>query len=249
MARNIQDKFGSKDKYRMTASLNSACRRIIGVIALVALFAGCASVFQNFDDKMNRQRFKKDYEALDAALEIYDQGEFEKALAQFRAIKSDRKNRKVERRAWLGEICCCLMLAETPGDFSVAIGMWHDFAESTTNADAIWSQALLDPLIVRLAPRLPSEKMAVDSSTEQPETTGTKPAIPQEKADQPQNDEVRLQAEMADLRKKAKRADKLQLRIAKILAENRSLKEKIKALEAIDQSIQKKKTEISTSGE
>ena len=233
----------------MTVSLHATCCRIIGVITLMVLLAGCASIFQNFDDKMSRQRFKKDYEALDAALEIYDRGEIEKALAQFRAIKSERKNEKIERRAWLGEICCCLMLADTPAEFSVAIGMWHAFADSMTDADAVWSQALFDPLIVRLAPRKPSDEAAVDSSVERPEATGTKTAPRQEKTDKPQDDDVRLQAEMAELRKKAKRADKLQLQIAKILAENRSLKEKIKALEAIDQSIQKKKTEISAPSE
>lgn len=234
----------------MTAFLNPTCRRMIVVMGLMALFTGCASIFQNFDDKMSRNRFKKDYEALDAALEIYDQGEFEKALARFRTIKSDCKNEKVRRRAWLGEICCCLLLADTPADFSVAIGMWHAFADSTTDADATWSQALLDPLIVRLAPRESSGEVGVDSSAEPPEaTTGPKPPTMQEKAEQPQNEDARLEAEMAELRKKAKRADKLQLQIAKILAENRSLKEKIKALEAIDQSIQKKKSEISTSGE
>jgi len=234
----------------MTAFLNPTCRRMIGVIVLMALFTGCASIFQNLDDKMNRKRFKKDYEALDAALEIYEHGDFEKALAHFRTIKSERKNEKIERRAWLGEICCCLLLADTPANFSVAIGMWHAFANSTTDTDATWSQALLDPLVVRLAPRASSGKMEVDSSGQQSEATaGTKTPTMQKKAYKPKNEEARLEAEMAELRKKAKRADKLQLKIAKILAENRSLKEKIKALEAIDQSIQKKKSEISTSGE
>jgi len=249
MARDIQDKFGSEDKYRMTACLSPICRRMFGLMVLMALFAGCASIFQDFDDKMSRKRFKKDYEALDAALEIYDQGDLEKALARFRAIKSDSINEKVKHRAWLGEICCCLMLSDKPADFSVAIGMWHDYANSLTNADAIWSQALLDPLIVRLAPQPPSGEMAVGSTAEQPEATIRKPAAIQEKTHQPQDNEARLQAEIDELRKKAKRVDKLQLQIAKILAENRSLKEKIKALEAIDQNIQKKKTEISTSGE
>lgn len=249
MARDIQDKFGSEDKYRMTACLSPICRRMFGVMVLMALFAGCASIFQDFDDKMSRKRFKKDYEALDAALEIYDQGDLEKALARFRAIKSDSINEKVKHRAWLGEICCCLMLSDTPAGFSVAIGMWHDYANSLTNADAIWSQALLDPLIVRLAPQPPSGEMAVGSAAEQPEATIRKPAAIQEKTHQTQDNEARLQAEIDELRKKAKRVDKLQLQIAKILAENRSLKEKIKALEAIDQNIQKKKTEISTSGE
>jgi hypothetical protein len=234
----------------MIVFLNPTCRRMIGVIVLMALFTGCASIFQNLDDKMNRKRFKKDYEALDAALEIYDQGDFEKALARFRTIKSEHKNEKIERRAWLGEICCCLLLADTPADFSVAIGMWHAFADSTTDADATWSQALLDPLVVRLAPRASSGEAEVDSSGQQPEATaGTKTPTMQKNTDKPRNEEARLETEMAELKKKAKRADKLQLKIAKILAENRSLKEKIKALEAIDQSIQKKKSEISTSGE
>jgi hypothetical protein len=249
MVWKARDEFGAKGKYRMNASLNAICLRMIGMLTLVALLAGCASIFKDFDDKMSRKRFGKDYEALDAALEIYDQGDFEKARDRFKAIKSDSQNTKVKRRAWMGEVCSCLMLAGTPADFSAAIGKWHAFADARTDADALWRHALLDPLIVRLAPPAPSGEMAVDSSGEQVQAADAKTAPLREKADEPQTGDVRLQTEMDDLRKKARRADKLQLQIARILAENRSLKEKIKALEAIDQSIQKKKTEISTSGE
>jgi cell division protein FtsB len=53
-----------------------------------------------------------------------------------------------------------------------------------------------------------------------------------------------FQTELAALKEKAAQADRLQRQLDAAAAENRSLKEKIKALEAIDQNIQKKKTEM-----
>jgi hypothetical protein len=58
-----------------------------------------------------------------------------------------------------------------------------------------------------------------------------------------------LQDELADLKKKAQKTTELQRKLDEVAAENRALKEKIKALEAIDQNIQKKKTEISAPSE
>ena len=226
------------------------CLRTIIALVIVGLLAGCASVFQDFDDRMNRKRFKKDFEALETAHDAYDQGDFATALIRFKEIKASSMNEKVGRRAWLGEICCYLMLAETPAEFTAAVGMWHDYTHATTDEDTIWSQALLDPLIVRQAPRpVPTVVEVPAPAVQPPIKKSQEPATIQKPAVEHPETQASLQAEIEELRKKAQRADKLQLEIAKILAENRSLKEKIKALEAIDQNIQKKKTEISTSGE
>ena len=222
---------------------------IITAIVIVGLLTGCASVFQDFDDKMNRKRFKKDFEALDAALDAYDQGSFKKALGLYKEIRVASTNETIGRRAWLGEICCRLMLADTPSEFTAAVGMWHDFQESTNDEDAIWNQALLDPLIVRQIPQPEPTIIEVPSPAVPPASTVPEQKPVQKQAVEPQETQTPSQAEMEALKKKANRADKLQLEIAKILSENRSLKEKIKALEAIDQNIQKKKTEISTSAE
>ena len=237
--------------YQMSKTEQPINLRIIIVIVIVGLFTGCASVFQDFDDNMSRKRFKKDFEALETAIDAYDKGDFETALGRFKEIKASSANERVSRRAWLGEICCCLMLADTPAAFTAAVGIWHDYTAATTDEDKIWSQALLDPLIVRQAPQpVPVPTVVeVPSPAVQPSANTQVPAVIQKQAVEPRDVQGPSQAEIEELQKKAKRADKLQLEMAKILSENRSLKEKIKALEAIDQNIQKKKTEMSTSGE
>jgi len=233
----------------MTSIIKPIGLLIVTAIVIVGLVAGCASVFQDFDDNMSRKRFKKDFEALETALDAYDQGNFKKALGLFKEIRAASINEKIDRRAWLGEICCCLMLAETPSEFTAAVGMWHDFQETATDEDAVWSQALLDPLIVRQTPRPVQTVIEAPSPAVPPAITAPAPETIQKQAVEFRDARVPSQAEIEALEKKASRADKLQLKMAKILAENRSLKEKIKALEAIDQNIQKKKTEMSTSGE
>ena len=51
------------------------------------------------------------------------------------------------------------------------------------------------------------------------------------------------------MKKKAEQAAQLQRKLDEVVAENNALKAKIKALETIDQNIQKKKTEISAPSE
>ncbi|MGA6927563.1 MAG: hypothetical protein WBY88_17880, partial [Desulfosarcina sp.] len=65
----------------------------------------------------------------------------------------------------------------------------------------------------------------------------------------PRQKNERLQTEIVDLKKKVGQAAELQQQLDKLEDENRALKEKIKALETIDQNIQKKKTEIATPSE
>ena len=231
----------------MNARKQSTGLQILIGIVIVGLLTGCASVFQDLDDKMNRKRFKKDFDSLEAALEVYDQGDFNKALVHFKKIKVASENETVGRRAWLGEICCYLMLAKGPDEYTKAVGMWHAFQEATTEEDAIWSEALFDPLIVRQTPRIVST--VIQAPAAPPPAIVAAPATVPKQANGSQERPTDSSAEMEELKKKARRADQLQLKMAKIQAENRSLKEKIKALEAIDQIIQKKKTEISTSGE
>jgi hypothetical protein len=64
-----------------------------------------------------------------------------------------------------------------------------------------------------------------------------------------QQDDHQYPPEFSALEKKSAQAAQLQRRLDAVAAENRSLKEKIKALEAIDQNIQKKKTEMAAPSE
>ncbi|MFO7714094.1 hypothetical protein [Desulfosarcina sp.] len=222
------------------------------LVMVTGILAGCASVFQGLDDKMHRKQFKSAHEAFERALAVYDEGDFEKALTRFKAISEASASEKISRKALLGQICCRLLLADTQAEYTAAIGMWHDFAESTPDDSAVWDLTLLDPLIVRMTPKTttaviyinpPAAKIAEEpAATEdlQPDTR---------RQDTQKPDDRELRAEVADLKEKVERAAQLQHQIDEVTAENLLLKEKIKALEAIDQNIQKKKTEISAPSE
>ncbi len=222
--------------------------RLIVLIIIAGLLAGCASVFQNFDDRMNRKRFKSDYEALDKALTSYEAGEFDQALTEFNTLAMESASATIARRARLGAICCHLMSAETATAYTKAIGMWHEFGDSVADPDSSWNLTLLDPLIVSRIPQplpeppIPALVLVQPPTAKVAEPIETKPVASEQ-------DARRLQAELAAMKQKAQRADQLQQQLDRIIAENQSLKEKIKALEAIDQTIQKKKTEISAPSE
>ena len=238
-----------------TAWSQTYCRMIILMI-IVGMLTGCASVFQEIDDQMNRAQFKSDHESLANALGTYDSGDFNKALVQFKALKTYSESAKVANRAWLGEICCLLMLAETPAEYTTAIGMWHDYGYSANHKDSTWELALLDQLVVHLTTPPPPQVVETRLPTPEPAAAPKAPADVQpadlEQKEKQQDSRQLSTAELTELdelKKKAKRTDQLQQRLNQVVAENRSLKEKIKALEAIDQNIQKKKTEISAPSE
>jgi hypothetical protein len=217
-------------------------RRIVILGIIIGFIAGCASVFQNMDDKLDRKRFKLDYELYENALAVYKNGDYEKAKGMFTALATASGSEKLSRKATLGEICCRLLLAETQGAYDVALDRWHDFVNSTPQNDSIWDPALLDPLILRLHPKATGPRYVQHPPTEQT-SAPTVVFVERQPNEQPQK------AETNDLKKKAEQISQLQRRLETIEAENRSLKEKIKALEAIDQNIRKKKTEIAAPGE
>jgi hypothetical protein len=226
----------------MTTAWRQPFNRMAILIILVGLFSGCTSGFKRFDDRMQRQQFKSDYQSLEKAFAIYDQGDFSEALARFKTLSTASASDKISRKAWLGAICCHLMLAETQAEYTVAIGKWHAFSRSGPENENDWELALFDPLIVRLMPGPPERVIDIHLPAVQRPTAP--PALTS-----PEQHDSQLEAELAALEKKAEQAAQLQRQIDQIMAENRSLKEKIKALEAIDQNIQKKKTEIATPSE
>ena len=227
-------------------------RRMVTLTICVGMLCGCASIFQTVDDKIDRKRFKADYETLATALEYFGQGDFEDALSGFEALNEISGSTTVARRAWFGEICCRLMLAETQAEYTTAIGMWHEFGDTAADEDIAWGVTLLDPLILRLTPPLKTPKVSPPPdetvSAEQESVSTSRETANRQPHKSPPIDR-QLQDELTTLKKKAEQVDQLQQRLDKIVAENQSLKKKIKALEAIDQTIQKKKTEILAPGE
>ena len=99
--------------------------------------------------------------------------------------------------------------------------------------------SLIDPLIVRMTPKVTTQVVEIKPAPnqEKPPAPADPPASPQQLQ--------KLRNELSVMKQKAAQLPELQQRLNESEAENRILKEKIKALEAIDQNIQKKKTEIS----
>lgn len=227
----------------MTTARSLSHRLKIILVVAAGILTGCASVFQSLDDRTDRKCFRADYEAFEKALTIYDQGDYTQALERFKAISAGGGSQKIVQKARLGEICCRLMVAETQADYTAAVGMWHEFGSSAPEIDAVWDLTLLDPLVVRMAPKNITRVIKVHTPAPRVSTeTKAPPVVPR------QNNE-RLQTEIVDLKKKVGQAAEIQQQLDKLEDENRALKEKIKALETIDQNIQKKKTEIATPSE
>jgi hypothetical protein len=226
----------------MLSTRSSSYHQIVILIVLIGFITGCASVFQNIDDKMDRKRFKLDYELYNNARAVYQSGNYLKAKGMFTALSAAGGSKKLKRRARLGEIACRLMLADTQEDYIQALGMWHDFVDTVKDRDTVWDPVLLRPLIGHRSPE--------DTTLyiEAPPPAPPKPAPSAVSANQKKAGR-KMRGEISQLKKKAERTSQLQRRLDKVEAENRTLKDKIKALEAIDQNIRKKKTEIAAPGE
>jgi hypothetical protein len=223
---------------------------MIFMALLVGMMAGCTSIIQNVDESLQRKRFKSDHADFEMALTHYNSGDFDKACPRFESLSAASASLKIARRARLGEICCRLILANTPEKYNAAIAMWYDFRATAPEHEAVWDLALLDPLIVRLMPESTKVRTINRRSPATKRSPSDQTATPvNQKNNRLQKEHRQLQTEHDALKKKVQDMEELQRRMDAVVEENRSLKKKIKALEAIDQNIQKKKTEISAPGE
>jgi predicted ribosome quality control (RQC) complex YloA/Tae2 family protein len=226
----------------MFSTRSSLYRQIVILMIIIGVITSCASVFQNMDDKLDRKRFKLDYQLYDNALSVYRSGDYEKAKGMFTALSSAGGSQKLKQRARLGEIACRLMLADTQADYTKAVGMWRDFVGSVKDHDTVWNPALLSPLIERRPPE--NTTLYIETPPPSPpKSASSGVSATQKRANR------KMRGEISVLKKKAERTSELQRRLEKVEAENRTLKDKIKALEAIDQNIRKKKTEIAAPSE
>jgi len=226
----------------MLSSGSQLYRQIVILMVIIGFFAGCASVFQNIDQKLDHKRFKLDYDLYENARAVYQNGDYAKAKGMFTTLLTAGGSQKLSRKARFGEIACRIMLADTQADYTAALGMWHDFVNSAKDRDTVFDPVLLSPLIGSRPP---------EDTTLYIETRPPAPRMPEPAAvSADRKQEARqLRGKISELKKKAERTSELQRQLDKTEAENRTLKEKIKALEAIDQNIRKKKTEIAAPSE
>ena len=202
-------------------------RHLIGILLVVInLTVGCASFMEGFYDTSPPPPTTPDNDPFEYALSVYQRGDYRQAAELFSALSAGTGDDQ-SPEAQFGEICCRLILADSPEDLTVAMEMWKALKYSTGDRWRV-EQTLLDPLIARLP-----------VSTKKPLPEISTPATP----------DKQMEIELTALKKKAAKVTQLQRRLDAVIAENQTLKQKIKALEAIDQNIQKKKTEISAPSE
>lgn len=223
----------------MTISCSQPLRRWFLLVGVVAVISGCVSGPRDLGVASLGPRAA----ALHKAIAIYEEGDFADALLKFEALTLAGTDDVVGRTARLGEICSRLMLAETQAEYIAAVDMWRDFTRRVPDPEAPCELSLLDPLIVRMIPKVTTQVVEI-----KPAPDPEKAAVPASSAASAQQVQ-KLRNELAAMKQKAAQLPELQQRLNESEAENRVLKEKIKALEAIDQNIQKKKTEISAPSE
>ena len=199
------------------------------MLMLISIMAGCTLFNKPLDNStLLPPPSRSDSGPFAYALSIYQKGDYIQAAKLFNALSRPNTGDDLYLKAQLGEICCRLMLSTAPKDLATANRMWKDLTDSNTGD--IWrvEQTLFDPLIDRLS-----------VSTGKPLPVSMEPDPPKK-----QN-----KTELTALKKKSAQITQLQRQLDAIMAENQILKQKIKALEAIDQNIQKKKTEMAAPSE
>ena len=204
------------------------------LVLLVGLMAGCTAFTEVFTGKPSSS---SPYDGpFEYALSVYQGGDYDRAEKLFNTLAKADTTDDQRMSAQLGEICSILMHAGSPEAMSRAVGLWetlkHSISDDTWRAERV----LLDPLIRRFPAAAKKPAPVV-------------PAAPSATSKKVKTADKKIETELTTLKKKAARATELQRQLDAVTAENQALKEKIKALEAIDQNIQKKKTEISAPSE
>jgi hypothetical protein len=170
------------------------------------------------------------------AIETYEKGAYDEACIQFEAVRMSTTDKVMARKALFGLACARLMAAQTPDAYKNALELWETWV---AGAPRVWDRE--NPLL--LAPLI-KEKLLVSNIP----LTGDL-ATKEEKSNfVPRWLLVTTHQELSKykerLAEEARNAQQSQKKIVSLEKEIKLLKAQIKALETIDQKIQKKKNAI-----
>jgi hypothetical protein len=204
------------------------------LVAAALLAGGCSPTNRIIDDLRHTIRFETDHKTLDKGFDALDKGHYAQAEMFFADLKDTTGSQIVQRKARYGYAVTRLIRARTPGQSAAAIALW-DAWRQTYSPDPEWEDPrVLEPLFLC---RQKGQDRAVCQGT-----------VPESeyKVSERQNKRLKLEVDTLKERLEALRTSKAELLEAKN-REIKNLKEKIRALEAIDQKIQEKKKEVSDS--
>ncbi len=170
------------------------------------------------------------------AVDAFQAKEYAMADKRFTDLRKRNMDKGLDRMALYGLACTRLMRAETPGEYQQALALWENWVQLTRQDYGRESPILLDPLI--------REKMLFSNIPLTPVRNGEIDSVPKvsrwmliNAANELGRVKVKLAATEQTALKHKKRIGTLEKQIAE-------LQRQIKALETIDQKIQKKKSAI-----
>lgn len=211
---------------------NRLLRLLMLIVAGALMAGGCTPTNRIIDDLRHTIRFETDHKTLDKGFDALGKHHYAQAEAIFADLKDNTGSKVVQRKARYGYTVARLIRARTPGQSAAAMALWDAWRQTYT-PDAEWEDPrVLEPLFLC---RQKSGKRAVCRGT-----------VPEEdfKISEKKNSRLQLEAETLRQRLEDLEASKAALLEAKN-REIKNLKDKIRALEAIDQKIQEKKKEVS----
>lgn len=170
------------------------------------------------------------------AIAAFQKKEYLEAITSFEAIRTQTRDKRFALMALYGLANARLMAAETPEEYNNALLLWQNWIENAPTTYDYENPTMIDALI--------QEKMLFSNiplSTEQTKETEQDSMVSRWLLIESKLELDRVRSELSI----AKRSlEKRQKKIRENEMEIAELKRQIKALEAIDQKIQKKKNAI-----
>jgi hypothetical protein len=202
------------------------------MLAAALLMGGCSPTNRIIDDLRHTIRFETDHENLDNGFAALEKRHYRQAEAIFASLKDSSGSQVVQRKARYGYAITRLIRARDAGERAAAIALWDAWRQTYSPNSEAEDPRMLEPLF--LCRQRGNERAICRGTVPETEYKGCRQKI------------GRLQLEVETLRQRleALRAGKAELQETKD-REIRNLKDKIHALEAIDQKIQEKKKEVS----
>lgn len=209
-----------------------------GLVFLVLLIGGCYSLRHANEDFRNRMFHLSEMDVLQKAIDAFKKNDFQEAKNAFASLHASAKSDSIRRQSLYGLTVTRLMTAKSSTDFDEAYELWRSWAAIAPSDSLFEDPRMLEPILFC---RFLTQSLQTDTGY----TIEPCAEIPVEPICVDHEVEINnLQSKMAALIAEIETLKKQNRQLELKNREMQALKDKIKALEAIDQNIQKKKTEI-----
>lgn len=212
-------------------------RSLLGFLCISLLFVGGCRVTWPFKfSQTGPQPSAEEVRQYQKAVVAYQKTAYLEAAQSFGILRRQTQDKRFARMALYGLACSRLMAATTPEAYADALQLWQEWVDNAPKKVDYENPVLADALIKEkmLFSNLPLEK-------KEDEVTGPEPMVSRWLLIQSKIEMDRLRSELEAAQETLNKKQKLIQSREKKIGE---LRRKIKALETIDQKIQKKKDAI-----